>query len=61
MADTLEDAAGVAGFSRCLALLLEPLHSMSAEVAAGQPFDWRAAEAALFCVRCERLGRRPRQ
>eukprot|EP00955_Chlamydomonas_euryale_P000608 6752-Chlamydomonas_euryale.AAC.1 len=51
LADMLEDAAGVVGFGRTLALLLEPLHRLSADVAAGQPFDWRAAEAALFCVR----------
>jgi hypothetical protein len=51
MADILEDAAGVVGFGRCLQLLLEPLHALSAGVAQGQPFDWRTAEAALFCVR----------
>lgn len=51
MSDMLEDAAGVVGFPRCLSLLLQPLHQLSADVASGQPFDWRAAEAALFCVR----------
>ncbi|KAG1678979.1 hypothetical protein FOA52_013042 [Chlamydomonas sp. UWO 241] len=51
MADTLEDAAGVVGFGRCLQLLLQPLHALSAGVAQGQPFDWRSAEAVLFCVR----------
>jgi len=51
IADTLDDAAGVVGFGRCLQLLLEPLHQLSAAVSAGAPFDWRSAEAALFCVR----------
>ena len=55
MADTLEDAASMLGFSGCLTILLEPLHALSAAVAAGSPFDWRAAEAALFCVRWAKL------
>ena len=51
IADTIEDAASVIGFGGCLQLLLEPLHKLSADVAAGLPFDWRSAEAALYCVR----------
>ena len=39
------------GFGGCLRLLVEPLQRLSADVASGKPFDWRAAEAALYCVR----------
>jgi transportin-3 len=51
VADTIHDCAGVLSFGRCLGLLLEPLRQLSAAVAAGGAFDWRAAEAALYCVR----------
>ncbi|KAK9830032.1 hypothetical protein WJX72_009312 [[Myrmecia] bisecta] len=45
--DTLQDAAAVLGADRTLRLLLEPLQSVSA----GGQFDWRTAEAALYCIR----------
>ncbi|GAX77385.1 hypothetical protein CEUSTIGMA_g4831.t1 [Chlamydomonas eustigma] len=51
ISDVIEDAVGVLGFSLCLDLLLEPLKSVSADMAGGKPFDWRAAEAALYCIR----------
>lgn len=49
--DTLLDAAAVLGGEGIIRLLLEPLQQLSAAVAAGTAFDWRAAEAALYCVR----------
>ncbi len=54
MGDPLENCAAVLGYERCLALLVEPLAQLSAQQAQGQPFDWRTAEATLFCVRCGR-------
>ncbi len=46
------------GFGRCLSLLVEPLAALSrqqqqgANGAAGtQGYDWRTAEAALFCIK----------
>ena len=50
--DTLMDAAAVLGGAETLRLLVEPLMELSAKVAAGGAFDWQAAEAALYCVRC---------
>lgn len=52
--DTLCDAADVLGGDRVLPLLVEPLLELSRQVAsAGQgAFDWRTAEAALYCIRC---------
>ncbi|KAL4538826.1 hypothetical protein Ndes2526B_g02895 [Nannochloris sp. 'desiccata'] len=50
--DTLMDAAAVLGGAETLRLLVEPLMELSARVAAGGAFDWQAAEAALYCVRC---------
>lgn len=60
--DTLIDCAMVLGGARMLQLLVEPLLALSAKqaaaataaAAAGQappPFDWRTAEAALYCIR----------
>lgn len=43
--------AGVLGGERTLQLLTEPLAAVSAQVAQGAAFDWRTAEAALYCVR----------
>eukprot|EP00967_Tisochrysis_lutea_P004095 scaffold4874_cov20-Tisochrysis_lutea.AAC.3 len=51
VADTLEDSAAVIGFEQCMSLLVGPLAELSSAVAQGQPFDWAAAEAVLFCVR----------
>lgn len=34
-----------------LQLLVEPLLELSASVTSGGAFDWRTAEAALYCVR----------
>lgn len=52
VADCLENAAAVIGFQQCLGLLVEPLAELSSAVAQGRAaFDWRAAEAVLFCVR----------
>ena len=50
--DACLDAAGVLGGEATLGLLSEPLAALAAASAAGAPFDWRRAEAALFCVRC---------
>lgn len=36
-------------------LLLAPLQGIVAAANAGKTFDWRGAEAVLFCVRCVRL------
>lgn len=66
--ETLDDAAAVLGFGRCLTLLVEPLAQQLAAAqaagASGTPpggavggagagggFDWRTAEAALFCIK----------
>lgn len=46
--EVLNDAIQVLGFDRVLQLLLDPLQQM---ISAGRPFDWRVAEACLFCVR----------
>ena len=34
-----------------LQLLVEPLLELSKQVTSGAQFDWRTAEAALYCVR----------
>ncbi|KXZ44767.1 hypothetical protein GPECTOR_62g882 [Gonium pectorale] len=59
--DTLDDAAAVLGFGRCLSLLVEPLAALQqqqqqagaagGEAGAGGGYDWRTAEAALFCIK----------
>ncbi|GIL53842.1 hypothetical protein Vafri_9477 [Volvox africanus] len=74
--DTLDDAAAVLGFGRCLSLLVEPLAALGAPPppppsppppqqgraaangggnpsgdASGRGYDWRTAEAALFCIK----------
>lgn len=49
--DTLYDAASLVGGSRALQLLVEPLLEVSRQVSAGGAFDWRTAEAALYCIR----------
>jgi hypothetical protein len=39
-------------YPRTLDLVVEPLMELSAAISAGRAaFDWRTAEAALFCVR----------
>ncbi|KAL4452442.1 hypothetical protein ABPG75_008104 [Micractinium tetrahymenae] len=49
--DTLIDCASVLGGGRMLQLLVEPLLELSKQVTGGGAFDWRTAEAALYCVR----------
>ena len=44
-------AAGVLG-PQSLSQLVEPLERESQAVASGANFDWRNAEAALYCIRC---------
>jgi hypothetical protein len=51
VADTLSVAAQLVGAETCLDLLVKPLATLSEQVAAGQAFEWRAAEAALYCIR----------
>lgn len=51
VADTLLETAEVLGSERLLQLLVEPLQQVAQEMAAGRPFDWRTAEASLYCVR----------
>jgi len=51
VADTLSVAAQLVGAETCLDLLVTPLATLSEQVAAGQAFEWRAAEAALYCIR----------
>lgn len=46
IAEALEDAAEVLGWQRTLGLLLAPLQQLATA------FDWRVAEASLYCVRC---------
>jgi transportin-3 len=48
---TLLDAAALLGGRRTLELLTAPLAAAAAAVAGGGALDWRAAEAALYCVR----------
>jgi hypothetical protein len=76
--DTLEDAAAVLGFSRCMTLLVEPLAALSMQqqagmdaasssetggasaaggAAGGRGYDWRTAEAALFCIKYDTKAR----
>lgn len=50
--DTLLDAGSILDSTRLLTLLMEPLQALSVVVASGGEFDWRAAEAALYCLRC---------
>jgi transportin-3 len=50
--DTLLDVAAVLGGETIMRLLVEPLLELSTMVAQGNKFDWRAAEAALYCIRC---------
>jgi hypothetical protein len=50
--DLLVDAAAVLGGGPALRVLAEPLLELSARVAGGGEFDWRGAEAALYCIRC---------
>ncbi len=49
--DTLIDCATVLGGGRMLQLLVEPLLELSKQVTGGAAFDWRTAEAALYCIR----------
>ncbi|EFN54933.1 hypothetical protein CHLNCDRAFT_134668 [Chlorella variabilis] len=49
--DTLIDCASVLGGGRMLQLLVEPLLELSKQVTSGGQFDWRTAEAALYCIR----------
>lgn len=49
--DTLIDCASVLGGGRMLQLLVEPLLQLSKQVTSGAAFDWRTAEAALYCIR----------
>lgn len=56
VADTLEDATAVLGYERTLSLLLEPLAAAVSRAGQGQAvadnsFDWRTAEAALYCIK----------
>ncbi len=44
--------AEVLGGPKVLAILVEPLVRQGQAVAAGGAFDWRTAEAALYCIRC---------
>lgn len=41
--------ADVLGSDRILQLLVGPLQSLGQ---AGSEFDWRTAEAALYCIKC---------
>jgi transportin-3 len=52
--DTLCDAADVLGGDKVLPLLVDPLLELNRQVASAgqQAFDWRTAEAALYCIRC---------
>ncbi|KAG2431638.1 hypothetical protein HYH02_013215 [Chlamydomonas schloesseri] len=61
--DTLDDSAAVLGFGRCLSLLVEPLAALGRADSGGggggtgggggggSSYDWRTAEAALFCIK----------
>lgn len=51
VADTLVEAAAVLGGEATLNLLVRPLSELSASTANGGSFDWREAEAALYCIR----------
>jgi hypothetical protein len=51
VADMLEVSAAIIGGQATLSKLLEPLQRVSMEVSNGAAFDWRAAEAALYCIR----------
>lgn len=45
--DVLQDAATGLGTQGALHLLMQPL----SEMVAPQPFDWRTAELAMYCLR----------
>ena len=42
----------VLGAEQILSQLVEPLQRQSQAVTSGASFDWRTAEAALYCIRC---------
>lgn len=50
--DTLLDATAVLGNNYAFQLLIDPLLELSSKIATGDVFDWRTAEAALYCIRC---------
>ena len=49
--DLLLDCTDVLGPDRCVSLLVAPLSELSASVQAGQPFDWKKAEASIYSLR----------
>ncbi|KAG0561064.1 hypothetical protein KC19_9G034400 [Ceratodon purpureus] len=51
VADMLMDAAAVLGGQGTLRLLAQPLLQLAASARSGGSWDWRAAEAALYCIR----------
>jgi transportin-3 len=57
--DTLIDAAAVLGGAEIARLLIEPLMAISARVSNGGEFDWKAAEAALYCIRSVHMSAPP--
>lgn len=57
--DTLIDAAAVLGGAETARLLIEPLMEISFRVSNGGEFDWKAAEAALYCIRSVHMSAPP--
>ncbi|XP_024389574.1 transportin MOS14 [Physcomitrium patens] len=51
VADMLMDAAAVLGGQETLRLLAQPLLQLAASARGGGSWDWRAAEASLYCIR----------
>jgi transportin-3 len=51
VADMLIDAAAVLGGQETLRLLAQPLLQLAASARSGGSWDWRQAEASLYCIR----------
>lgn len=51
VADMLLDAAAVLGGQETLRLLAQPLLQLAASARSGGSWDWRVAEASLYCIR----------
>ncbi len=51
VSDLLLDATDVVGPDACIQLAIKPLSEVSATMNAGGAFDWRKAEASVYCLR----------
>lgn len=47
----VRSCVAVLGGAKMLGFLVQPLQQEAQAAASGTPFDWRNAEAALYCIR----------